>query len=293
MRGDTDLAMEARELASAAAGEIEGVEHQSSIRDGIEVDEIKIVDERGEAALGKRRGRYITLTLPDDFTENDDCFESAANALCEAITSLSVERDILFAGLGNTALSADSLGPLAADKIIVTRHIEEGLPDCFGRVSCVKCGVMGQTGIESADIVRGICAVAHPRRVITADALTARSVKRLSKTVQISDCGIAPGSGVGNTRAELSEESLGIPVISVGVPTIVGGATLVADTAAELCGGDREELYGKSKEILNNFFVTPKDINIISERMSRLIGFAVNMFAHNMSFDEVREIERY
>ncbi len=284
---DTDLALEARDLASAQSGEVEGVLSKKYQSFGVMVDEIKIVDEKGEKALGKRKGTYITLTLPEGFLHDDELFENCANALSEEMGKIIKEREVLVAGLGNTAVTADSLGPLTADGVISTRHILKNmLPDSFGRVASVKCGVMGQTGIESADIIRGVCSEVKPKAVVTVDALTARSIARLSKTVQISDCGISPGSGVGNTRAELSENTIGLPVIAVGVPTIVGGATLVADTAHDLCGTDRNELYKLSKEKLKGFFVTPKDIDIISERMSKMIAAAFNMFAHGLGFSE-------
>ena len=284
---DTDLALEARELASAADGEIEGVENRHYESFKIGVDEIKIVNEKGEKALCKRRGTYITLTLPEGFLHDDELFEDCANALAAEMGKLIKERDVLVAGSGNTAVTADSLGPLTADGVISTRHIVKNmLPDSFGKVACVKCGVMGQTGIESADIIRGVCSRVKPKTVVTVDALTARSISRLSRTVQISDCGISPGSGVGNTRAELSKDTIGVPVVAIGVPTIVGGATLVADTAHELCDTDRNELYRLSKEKLNGFFVTPKDIDIISERMSRLIATSFNMFAHGLELSE-------
>ena len=284
---NTDLALEARELASAANGEIEGVENKNYSSFGILVDEIKIVDENGEKALGKKKGTYITLTLPDGFLHDDELFESCANALSKEMEKIVRERDVLVAGIGNTAVTADSLGPLTADGVISTRHIlKDMLPESFGRVASVKCGVMGQTGIESADIIRGVCSQVEPKSVVTVDALTARSITRLSKTVQISDCGISPGSGVGNTRAELSSDTIGFPVIAIGVPTIVGGATLVADTAHDLCGTDRNELYRLSKDKLNGFFVTPKDIDIISERMARLIAVSFNMFVHSLEFGE-------
>lgn len=284
---DTDLALEARDLASAAKGDTPGVESRRYENFGVTVDEIRIIDEKGERALGKRKGTYITLTLPEGFLYDDMLFENCANAISTEIAKLVKERDVLVAGLGNTAVTADSLGPLTADGVISTRHILKNmLPDSFGRVASVKCGVMGQTGIESADIIRGVCSQARPKAVVTVDALTARSVTRLAKTVQISDCGISPGSGVGNTRAELSKETIGLPVTAIGVPTIVGGATLVADTAHELCNADRNELYKLSKDKLSGFFVTPKDIDIISERMSRLISVSFNMFAHGLEFAE-------
>ena len=284
---DTDLALEARELATAASGDIEGVTSNRYDSYGVRVDEIKIIDENGEKALGKKKGTYITLTLPEGFLHDDELFGNCANAISKEMQKLIKEREVLLAGLGNTAVTADSLGPLTADGVISTRHILKSmLPDSFGRVASVKCGVMGQTGIESADIIRGVCSQVEPKAVVTVDALTARSVSRLSKTVQISDCGISPGSGVGNKRAELSEDTIGLPVIAIGVPTIVGGATLVADTAHDLCGTDRKELYKLSKDKLNGFFVTPKDIDIISERMSRMIAVSFNMFAHGLSFAE-------
>ncbi len=284
---NTDLALEARDLASAASGEIEGVKSRRYESFKVKVDEIKIINEKGEKALGKKKGTYITLTLPDGFLHDDELFKNCANAISKEMEKLIKERDVLVAGLGNTAVTADSLGPLTADGVISTRHILKNmLPDSFGRVASVKCGVMGQTGIESADIIRGVCSQVAPKAVVTVDALTARSIARLSKTVQISDCGISPGSGVGNTRAELSMDTIGLPVIAIGVPTIVGGATLVADTAHEMCNADRNELYKLSKDKLNGFFVTPKDIDIISERMSKLISASFNMFAHGLEFSE-------
>ena len=261
----TDLAMEARELWQERAGQtaqLPGVRAEERKRAGMPVTVVQVLDERGEQALGKPRGTYVTLTL-----------EAVAAELGELLEQIDLKKGpVLVAGLGNRAITPDAVGPRVHDCTLVTRHLVGRMPEQFGHlrpVASVSAEVMGSTGLESQELVASVCQSIRPCCVIAVDALASRSLDRLCRTVQLADTGISPGSGVGNHRAALDEESLGVPVLAIGVPTVVEGATLAAD----LLGCDRLPQSAPGRDIL----VTPRDIDRQVADLSKILGYAISM----------------
>lgn len=275
----TDLALEARELWQESAGEttkLSGVEARDSRREGIPVTTVSILDRAGEEALGKPRGNYVTLTLEGVAGREADIFQRAVRALAGELAALlkEVPEDglVLVAGLGNRAITPDAVGPKVCQNTLVTRHLVQQMPEHFGHlrpVAALAAEVLGNTGMESGDLVRAVCEEIKPTCVVAVDALASRSLERLCRTVQLADTGITPGSGVGNHRTALDRETLGVPVIAVGVPTVVEAATLCAD----LLGG--RELPDLGAE--QNLLVTPKDIDSQVADLSKIIGYGINL----------------
>ncbi|MBQ7646601.1 MAG: GPR endopeptidase, partial [Clostridia bacterium] len=227
----TDLALELREDLE---DEISGVESDENLLGHAKITRIRIVDSNGEKAIGKPKGTYVTVEVPP-FTENSGMDDDALAAVKEELGRLLPENGtVLVVGLGNESITPDAFGPRTAGRVIATRHISGDFARSIGldglrSVAVVSPGVLGNTGIESSEIIRGVADKTGPSCVICIDALASRSLARLGSTIQISDSGISPGSGVGNSRKELSEKTLGIPVISLGVPTVVDAATMVKD----------------------------------------------------------------
>ena len=308
----TDLALEEKERFESDHVEIPGValeEEYDSDRD-IRLTRVEIRTENGARAMGKPVGTYLTVETPDLALPDEEKQRQIAEALCGYIRELvgkhirGKDLSVLVVGLGNREVTPDALGPYVADHLNVTRHIIKE----YGKyamdlenadlVSAVVPGVMGQTGMESAEIVRGIVRETSPDLVIAVDALAARNSRRLNRTVQIADTGIHPGSGVGNHRIGMTEESLGVPVIGIGVPTVVDAATIVSDTmenfiraleTSEALKGVGEvlrsynaaEKYEFVKELiaphLNGMLVTPKDVDELIHQISHTISEAINM----------------
>ena len=270
----TDLALEARELWQEGAGALTalpGVEARDGLREGIPVNTVKILDRRGEEALGKPRGAYVTLTLEGLASREEDIFQRAVQAVAGELSALIREVPpnglVLVAGLGNRAITPDAVGPKVHENVLITRHLVRQMPEHFGHlrpVASLAAEVMGTTGVESGEIVRAVCEKIQPACVVAVDALASRSLKRLCRTVQIADTGITPGSGVGNHRMGLTRDTLGVPVVAVGVPTVVDGATLAAD----LMGTD-------DLPDLNE--VTPKDIDSQVNDLAKVIGYGISM----------------
>lgn len=275
----TDLALEARELWQERAGAVTalpGVEARDSLREGIPVNTVRVLDGRGENALGKPQGTYVTLTLEGLASREEDIFQRSVRALAgemgQLLRSLPGDGLVLVAGLGNRAITPDAIGPKVHQNTLVTRHLVRQMPEHFGAlrpVASVTAEVMGNTGMESGELVRAVCEKLRPVCVIAVDALASRSLKRLCKTVQIADTGITPGSGVGNHRMGLTQDTLGVPVIALGVPTVVDGATLAAD----LLGTDELPDLGEGRDLL----VTPKDIDGQVNDLSKVIGYGLSM----------------
>ena len=284
--------------------EIDGVEcTEEKIDDNIKVSKVKIVNKNGEEALGKAMGNYITIDVKKLKIAGDDEIQKAsevvANELKEMI-NLHTEKqgEILVVGLGNIYVTPDALGPKVINEVDVTRHLIKYLPQYVEEgtrpVSAIAPGVLGTTGIETVEILKGIVENTKPKLIIVIDALASRSIDRISSTIQISDTGIVPGAGVGNTRQEISESSLGIPVISLGIPTVVELATLVSDgidifidrlqEKAEsndyLNQLQKEDKYEEVKEALNvgeyNMIVTPKEIDDLIENMKDIVARGIN-----------------
>lgn len=267
----TDLALEVRE--SIKSEELDGVEHETFERADATITRIRVTDRRGEDALGKPKGEYITVQA-QSFARSSRVSDELVDTVAEELSRLLPrEGAVLTAGLGNTNITPDALGPEFIRGVFVTRHLKKELCDKLGLgrlrpVAAIAPGVLGQTGVETGELLLGAVKVISPSAVIVVDALAARKLERLGSTVQISDSGIVPGSGVGNSRAEISERTLGVPVISIGVPTVVDAATLARDVS----GSPVKEIQKSDGEMM----VTPKEIDMLIERCSALISLAVN-----------------
>ena len=272
----TDLALDAAEKAPDMPRLTEQDVEKTQLMEGeATVTRIHIHSGAGSEALGRAPGRYITVEVPP-LSDNDDKLVEYARLIGRELAALLPERGtVLVTGLGNESITPDALGPRASRMVLATRHIQgefarsSGLDD-LRATAVLAPGVLGQTGVESGEIVGGLCEVVHPAAVIAIDALASRSVARLGCTVQLCDTGIAPGSGVGNNRKELTEQLLGIPVIGLGVPTVVDARTL----AAELTG--REDAAEQVAPRGAQMMVTPREIDLIISRASRLVAMAVN-----------------
>jgi spore protease len=273
----TDLAVEARELQGTA----EGVELTQGEREGYPVTTVRVTTRQGAEQIGKPVGTYLTLELAGLKRREADAFPRAARALCAALRELlplKPGESALVVGLGNRAITPDNIGPEAARHTLATRHLTEQVPEHFGHlrpVSVLCTGVLAQTGMESGELVRAAVDALKPACVLAIDALASRSLKRICSTVQLSDTGITPGSGVGNHRAALNRETLGVPVIAIGAPTVVDVATLCADVLAEAGKGELEPeaLQGAAPGLL----VTPRDIDQSAADLAKVIGFGVNL----------------
>lgn len=273
MQFRTDLAIEVADEAQNLTEQ--DMEKQEFQRGGANVTRLHIRSERGARAIGKPEGSYITVEVPP-LSDNEDALgEIAALISGELAGLLPREGTVLVVGLGNRAITPDTLGPDAADMVLATRHIggefarSVGLDD-LRPTAVLTPGVLGQTGTESGEIVRGVCSVVHPAAVVVIDALAARSVARLGCTVQLCDTGIAPGSGVGNNRQPLNESTLGVPVIGMGVPTVVDAATIAREFGRADGGGP--DLAPRGAQMM----VTPREIDVMIHRAARLVAMAVN-----------------
>ena len=278
----TDLAIEIRESLN---GKIQnGIKTESFRQNGVDVTKIKIINPEGAKAIGKPEGTYITAEIPD-LTKYSCADEEILSLLGNLLNNLLPrEGVVLTVGLGNENITPDALGPLSCSMILATRHISHELAKSVGlenlRPSAVQSpGVLGQTGVESAEIIKGIVRQIKPGAVIVVDALAARKLSRLGRTVQMSDTGIIPGSGVGNSRAEISKETLGVPVISIGVPTVVDVGTLVHGIIGEHTHIDEEK---------QSMIITPREIDLVIDRAARLVGMAINKALQpNISAEEI------
>ena len=277
----TDLALEARELWQQSAGQttkLEGVRAREGERFGLPVTVVEVLDERGEKALGKGRGTYVTVELFGLARREKAVFARSVRAVAEQLRGLLGELKgddcVLVAGLGNRAITPDCIGPEVCRHTLATRHLLEQLPEQFAGfrpVAVLAPGVLGTTGMESGETVKAVCAALRPARVVVVDALACRGMERLCSTVQLTDAGIAPGSGVGNRRAALDRESLGIPVAAIGVPTVIDGATLAADLT-----GQAVPEGAPGRELL----VTPRDIDSRAADIAKVIGYAIDLALH-------------
>ena len=279
----TDLALEATERFTEENVEIRGVEISEDYDEekDVRTTVVKITTENGARTMGRPQGNYITIEAPGLSMSDEDYHREISEKLAlhlKKLIHLEREQSILVVGLGNSAITADSLGPHVVDNLYITRHMirEYGLKSMgkerMHRVSGIIPGVMAQTGMETSEIVQGIVAETKPDVVIAIDALAARSTRRLCRTIQLTDTGIQPGSGVGNHRAALTKETLGIPVIAIGVPTVVEAAAIIYDAQ-----GNCEQMPPH----LNGMFVTPKNIDELIKQLSFTLSEALNMvFAH-------------
>ena len=286
----SDLACESGAIGKGSVTLPRDVYREEKIGD-CTVARLDIRDEAHEKMFGKPRGTYVTFLCGKIWLMNDEAFSALAEhlsreirAMCSAVSGKPVDRNfsVLVAGLGNSDITPDAIGPDSVRKLNVTRHlktVDERLYHTVGRceISAVFPGVLGQTGIETVELIRGAAENASPDVVIAIDALAARSCDRLAATVQISDAGINPGSGIGNERKAICRETVGAPVIALGVPTVVDSSTLVYDA---LHRAGIEEIGEELRQVLENgrsFFVSPKESDVITERISTLIADAVDM----------------
>lgn len=320
----TDLALEARELwqeRSGDPGELAGVRSCQGRVEGYGVTRVEILDAGGAEALGKPAGRYHTVDLTEYWERRRDFFPRAVRAVGGELRALLPEGGTaLVAGIGNPDMAPDAVGPLTAASVLATRHLTDvpGLMGGLRPVAVFRTGVLGSTGVETAEAVRGLADRIRPGFIIAVDALAARKSARLCNTVQISDTGIAPGSGVGNHRAALDQSTLGIPVIAVGLPTVMDAATLCADLREEAGRGgpageranrrtgkpsgkepgagtenraedDPEERAALSELLRRHggFVVTPRDVESRVREAARVIGYAVNWALHDLEIAEI------
>ncbi|WP_297978895.1 GPR endopeptidase [uncultured Oscillibacter sp.] len=291
----TDLALEARELWQESAERttrLSGVKATKTKREGYPVTRVDILDQRGEKALGKPQGSYLTIDLTTFWQRKADFFERAVRAVGSQLKELLPEEGpVLIIGLGNEAMTPDAVGPLAADNILITRHLIAAMPKHFSGfrpVAVFRTGVLGTTGVESAEAVRGLVAEVKPALVIAIDALASRRCERVCTTVQLSDTGIIPGSGVGNHRAALNRETLGVPVLAVGIPTVVDAATLAADLLEEsgVENIDSETLRGGKGDLM----VTTRDIDQQVRDLSKVVGYGINWALQDLEIEEMNAL---
>lgn len=316
----TDLAMEACEAVAKNLGSsIDGIKSTVKNKNGLEITEVEIINKKGSKAVGKPIGKYISISSIELRNNNLEIKDFATKETAKMLSELikpNKYKSILIAGLGNRFITPDALGPKAVSKILVTRHIKDTLPesidDSVSSVAAIAPGVMGITGIETGEILCGIIEKIKPDLLIAIDALAARKFSRVNSVIQISDSGISPGSGVGNKRMMLNKKTLGIPVISIGVPTVVDAATLVNDTMDRIINElynvskekslisllesiDTDERYSLIDEILTpyaeNMFVTPKEVDSVIERLADIISTAINMAVHPALTEE--DINKY
>ena len=278
----TDLALEAKETVQKPDEEIRGVrvEEEKDTENEIYITRVIIETKNGAKTMGKPMGTYITLEAPRMATPDEDYHreisEKVADQIRELLPDEKEELSVLVVGLGNRDVTADALGPNAADQLHITRHVVRE----FGKaaynknkmhmISAIVPGVMAKTGMETCEIIRGVVEETHPDVIIAIDALAARSTKRLNRTIQITDTGVQPGSGVGNHRHALTQETLGVPVIGIGIPTVVDAGTIVGDAVEQV---EREvlfcsEVHALKMAELQNMYVTTKDIDDVVNRLS-------------------------
>lgn len=302
----TDMAVERTDIYKKVNNiqkDINGIEAENELQKDIEISRVKITNEEGEKALAKPIGNYITLDVKNMKTADDEKIEEIAEAVANELRDvigkhIKDTEDILVVGLGNLEVTPDSLGPKVISNIEITRHILEYMPKLMPEdtrpVSAISPGVLGTTGIETMEILKGIVENIKPKLLIVIDALAARSIERISSSIQIADTGIVPGAGVDNKRKEISQKTLGIPVIALGIPMVVDLASITNDCidlfieslqqkamSNEYLNELKEkDNYEEIKEALiprdYNMIVTPKEIDILIENMSKIVSKGIN-----------------
>ncbi len=292
----TDLALEARESIGEAKQEFRGVRVEEYYKEAedIKVTKVNVDTKNAAKAMGKPIGTYVTMEAPAMVEPDEGYHREISDCLAEELLNLIPdacrEKSVLVVGLGNREVTADALGPQVVDNLFITRHVvrEYGKAayncDRMNLISSIEPGVMAKTGMETAEIVTGVVRETQPDVVIVVDALAARSTRRLNRTIQITNTGIQPGSGVGNHRNALTEESLGVPVIAIGVPTVVDAATIVGDALEKLLCDDKEfdsmKYMGQHRLALaelNNMYMTGKDIDAVIKRVSYTVSEGINI----------------
>lgn len=314
----TDLALEANEMhREQKKFDIEGVKVIERMEEGVKITTVKVLNEIAEKTLGKSKGDYITIDIPEFTVYDGKLMESVSNVFGKFLKDmLKVKNDdlVLVVGLGNKSVTPDALGPKVVEKLMITRHLRDVMPDVIDdsvvSVSAIAPGVLGITGIETLEIIKSLVDKIKPQLVICIDALAARKTQRVNRTIQISDTGISPGSGVHNHRKSITYDTLGVKVVSIGVPTVVDASTIANDTIDLLLDKMIEqskkgkEFYNMLKEIndddrevlireilypqLGDFLVTPKEIDVMIESLSKIIANGVNIALQpNMTVEEI------
>lgn len=314
----TDLALEARDLVREQTGrEISGVEVETDGTEDIQINRVRITSPVGERAIGKPMGNYITIDVPRLRRKNDELHERVGQTLAQelsTLTNLDEDATVLVVGLGNWNVTPDALGPRVVHHLLVTRHLKKLMPEKvrpgFRSVCALAPGVLGLTGIETGEIIRGVVDRVRPDMIIAIDALASRSMERVGTTIQIADTGIHPGSGVGNKRMGLTRETLGIPVYALGLPTVVHATTIARDSIDRVIKAMKEQAGPGSKlfdlleslgdenknqliaDILEPYvgdlMVTPKEIDAIIEDISQVVAGGLNVALHPaIEMDEI------
>lgn len=283
----SDLAIEICKDLRENDSALSGIECKKETFGCLETEWVLITSPEGEALAGKPMGTYVTVDCGKLWLEHRDRVREKLFAFRDLLQSLiepKKAKSILIAGLGNEYITADAIGPVAVKNLIVTRHIRSERPQIFRDLGLFELcamapGVLGQTGIESADVIRSVVERIRPGMLIVIDALASRDLSRLVNTIQISDSGISPGSGIGNARPALSPDQLGIPVLSIGVPTVVDAATLAADAIDSFSGSktDAEQIRSQWSRNGLNFFVTPKETDQIIRVLGAFIAHGINL----------------
>lgn len=320
----TDLALDAKEMARERHGDnIPGVNSQTTEDQGVYITKIDITSEEGARAIGKQQGHYLTIEVPGLRQKDTDLQDRVATIFAKEFeqylnkAKISKDAKILIVGLGNWNVTPDALGPIVVENVMVTRHFFELMPDRvapgYRQVSAVAPGVLGITGIETSEIVQGIVEKSKPDLVIAVDALASKALERVNTTIQIADTGINPGSGIGNKRKGLTQASLGVPVIAIGVPTVVYASTIVNSTIELLSQNfgkqtnnpgailgmlpnmTEEDRLGMVREVLNplghDLLVTPKDIDQFIEDIANIIASGLNASLHEAV--DVNNVQAY
>lgn len=319
----TDLVLEAREIYKQSHKDevdIDGVEVIEERENDIKVTTVKVKNEEGVRKIGKPKGNYITIDMPEFTAYDGETMDRVSQVVSEVLRRLikiNVKKNILIVGLGNWQVTPDALGPKVTEKIMVTRHLQtvmpEAIDDSVRPVCSIAPGVLGITGIETVEIIKGVVEKIKPDLVICIDALAARRIERVNTTIQIGDSGIAPGAGVGNNRKQINEETLGVKVIAIGVPTVVDAITIANDTIDLLIDSlirnsssgndfykmlkslDKNEKERLIKEVMSTkpdseMIVTPKDIDLVINSLSKIIANGINMAVQpNMDMEEINK----
>ncbi|KOA21251.1 germination protease precursor [Clostridium homopropionicum DSM 5847] len=303
----TDLAVEAKELYDEQnKEEMQGIKINEYFESGVKITDVNILDEIGERNMGKPIGKYITLEMPETFMHDKDVMDDVSKVFSKSLSEvvkLDKSMTALVVGLGNWNVTPDALGPKVVSRLMITRHLKELVPDKIDEnirpVCAISPGVLGLTGIETGEIIKSLADKIRPNLIICIDALASRKAERVNKTIQVGNTGISPGSGIGNRRMEISEKSLGIPVIAIGVPTVVHASTLANDAIdialdelinkstkgsefyTMLKNLDREEKQNLINEVLypqlGNMIVTPKEIDLVIDVVSKIVANGINI----------------
>ena len=316
----TDLAVEARQIYKEENNkEADGVEIEEIMEDDTRITKVRIINEDGAEKMGKDIGNYITIDIPEFTAYDGELMDNVSKILGKILKNLvkvSPSDMVLVVGLGNIGVTPDALGPKVVEKIMVTRHLKQVMPEAIDDlvvpVSAISPGVLGITGIETGEIIKSIVDKIKPNLVICIDALASRKTERVNRTIQISDTGISPGAGVGNHRMKINKESLGVDVVAIGVPTVVHAATIASDVIDLVLDDlikqseEGKEFYNMLKKIdkneksilinevlsptLGEMVVTPKEIDLMIESLSKIIANGINIGVQpNMTMEEINK----